>query len=124
MKKVVPALIALAILVFAAVASADTASTTYGGNTVTLSGPVAAHVGVPTAYTATCYGAPCAYGEFRTFGGPLNRLGEGFGTGAARSYTFRTPGFYQIRYRLGAQCIGSPRLACPIDVFLYVSVTA
>lgn len=115
---------AVAVLVFATGASADTASTT-SGYQVSLSGPATAQVGVPTTYSATCGGGyACPYGEFRAFGSILNRLGEGFGTGALRAYTFRAPGTYQIRYRVGASCPGSPRLACPIDVWLYTVVTA
>lgn len=86
---------------------------------VTLSGPDTAHVGTPAVYTSNS-----PYGEFRAFGGPLNRLGEGFGRGLQASYTFRAPGVYQIRLRVGASCPGSPRLACPIDVFVSTSVTA
>jgi hypothetical protein len=110
-------------------AFADTATTTRAdGYQVSLTGPATATVGVPATFTATCgpigwYGSPCPYGEFRAFGGPINRLGEGFGTGAMRAYTFRAPATYQIRYRVGASCPGSPRLACPIDTWLYVVVT-
>jgi hypothetical protein len=115
---------ALAVLGFATGASADTASTT-SGYQVALTGPSSARVGQPTTYSATCGGGyACPYGEFRAFGGTINRLGEGFGTGAVRAYTFRAPGTYSIRYRVGASCPGSPRLACPIDVWLYTVVTA
>lgn len=34
------------------------------------------------------------------------------------------PGLYSVRYRVGASCLGSPRLACPIDAWLYVAVKA
>jgi hypothetical protein len=115
---------AVAVLGFAAGASADTASTT-SGYQVSLTGPATTQVGVPTTYSATCGGGyACPYGEFRAFGSILNRLGEGFGRGAVGTYTFRAPGTYQIRYRVGASCPGSPRLACPIDVWLYTVVTA
>lgn len=122
----------LALIPFAMLAStaaANTATVTRSdGYQVTLTGPATAKVGAPTTYTATCgpigwYGSPCPYGEFRTFGGPLNRLGEGFGTGASGSYSFRAIGSYQIRYRVGASCPGSPRLACPIDVWVYTTVS-
>lgn len=96
------------------------------GYTVSLTGPVTATVGVPTKYTATCGPAgqtgPCPYGEFRAYGGPINRLGEGFGRGASGSYVFRAAGGYSIRYRVNASCVGSPRLACPIDVWLLTVV--
>jgi hypothetical protein len=120
-------LIPLAAMVGAATASADTMTVTRSdGYQVTLTGPSTATVGSPTMYTATCgpigwYGSPCPYGEFRAFGGPINRLGEGFGTGAQGSYVFRAAGAYQIRYRVGASCIGSPRQQCPIDVWLNTS---
>lgn len=87
------------------------------GYTVTLTGPTTARVGVATTYTATC-GVPCGLGEFRAFGGVTNRLGEGFGRGASGSYVFRAAGAYSVRYRVGAACVGSPRLACPIDVWV------
>jgi hypothetical protein len=111
----------------AAVASTSTV-TRSDGYQVTLTGPDTATVGVPTTYTATCgpigwYGSPCPYGEFRAFGGYINRLGEGFGTGASGSYTYRAPGTFQVRYRVGASCPGSPRLACPIDVWVYTVVS-
>lgn len=99
------------------------------GYQVTLTGPDSATVGVSTGYTATCgpigwYGSPCPYGEFRAFGGVINRLGEGFGRGASGSYVFRAAGGYSVRYRVPASCIGSPRLACPIDVWVYTVATA
>ena len=109
-------------------ASAATSSvTTSSGYTVSITGPASGRVGVPATYTATCGPAgavaACPWGEFRAFGGPLNRLGEGFGRGAIGVYTPRAPGFYAMRYRVGAACVGSPRLACPIDVWLNTSVT-
>lgn len=123
MKKILTAMLCIATLAAPAVAAADTASVTRSdGYTVTLTGPTTGHVGAASAYSATCGGIPCAYGEFRMFGGPINRLGEGFGRGATGFYTFRAAGFYSVRYRVGAQCIGSPNRACPIDVFLGVSV--
>ena len=95
------------------------------GYRVTLTGPDRARVGVPTAYTATCgpagFVTACQFGEFRAFGGPINRLGEGFGRGASGFWTPRTPGLYSIRYRLGMTC---GRSACPIDVWLTTSVGA
>ena len=123
--KVLTALVCAAAL--AAPAAADAATVTRSdGYSVTLNGPPTAIVGQPTSFTATCGPAgqvgPCPYGEFRAFGGTINRLGEGFGRGASAFYTFRAVGYYSIRYRVGASCIGSPRLACPIDVFLGVSV--
>jgi hypothetical protein len=122
-------LTALTALALAAPAAADTATTTRSdGYTVTLTGPTQGVVGQPSTYTATCGLAgqtgPCPYGEFRMFGGPINRLGEGFGRGATGVYVFRAAGSYWVRYRVGASCIGSPRLACPIDVWLYTVVTA
>jgi hypothetical protein len=120
---------AFVVAVGAAPAVADTATvTTSTGYQVTLTGPSTATVGQPTTYTATCgpigwYGSPCPYGEFRAYGGPINRLGEGFGTGATGRYVFRAAGYYQIRYRVGASCPGSPRLACPIDVWLNTTAT-
>ena len=106
-----------------------TATTTRGdGYIVSLTGPTTATVGAPTTYTATCGPAgqtgPCPYGEFRAFGGVINRLGEGFGRGASGFYVFRAAGSYSVRYRVGASCIGSPNRACPIDVFLSTRVTA
>ena len=120
---------ALSLFAFTAGAGADTApltsASTTSGYQVTLTGPSTATVGVPTTYTATCGGGyACPYGEFRTFGGVVNRLGEGFGRGATGAYTFRAAGFYSIRYRVGASCPGSPRLSCPIDVWLTTNVTA
>lgn len=98
------------------------------GYTVSLTGPVKATVGVPATYTATCGPAgqtgPCPYGEFRAFGGVINRLGEGFGRGATGTYSFRATGTYSIRYRVGAACLGSPNQACPIDVWLTTTVGA
>jgi hypothetical protein len=130
MTRILILLTAVALLaVGAAPAVADTATvTTSTGYQVTLTGPTTATVGVPTTYTATCgpigwYGSPCPYGEFRAYGGPINRLGEGFGTGATGRIVFRAPGYYQIRYRVGASCPGSPRLACPIDVWLSTTAT-
>lgn len=123
------ALAAICCLLTTSVALAGTATVTRSdGYQVTLNGPTAATAGMSATYTATCgpigwYGSPCPYGEFRAFGGVINRLGEGFGTGPVRAYTYRAPGFYQVRYRVGASCPGSPRLACPIDVWLYVAVT-
>jgi hypothetical protein len=99
--------------------AATTSATTASGYEVTLTGPATARVGEPAAYTATCGGGyPCPYGEFRAFGGVINRLGEGFGRGAAGSYTFRSAGVHSMRYRVGAACPGSPRMACPIDVWI------
>jgi hypothetical protein len=119
-----------AIALFApATAAASTSTTTRSdGYQVTLTGPDTGLVGVASTFTATCgpigwYGSPCPYGEFRAFGGPINRLGEGFGTGPMGTYTFRAPGTYQIRYRVGASCPGSPRTACPIDLWLYTVVS-
>jgi hypothetical protein len=108
--------------------AATSTATRSDGYSVTLTGPGTGTVGVASSYSATCGypGAtgPCPYGEFRAFGGPINRLGEGFGRGALGTYTFRAAGSYQIRYRVGAGCIGSPRRACPIDVWVYTGVTA
>jgi hypothetical protein len=102
-----------------------TSATTDSGYEVTLTGPVTAVVGEPAVYTATCGGGfPCPYGEFRTFGGITNRLGEGFGLGDTGTETFRAPGLYSIRYRVGAACPGSPRRACPIDVWINTQVEA
>jgi hypothetical protein len=119
---------ALSAIAITASANADTTTTTStvtkDGYTVTLTGPNSSRVGQPTTYSATCGGAPCLYGEFRIFGGVTNRLGEGFGTGATRTTTFRAAGVYQIRYRVGRSCVGSPNRACPIDVWLSTSVTA
>lgn len=129
MRKFIAFLAVAASLVAPAAASAFTSTVTRSdGYQVTLSGPDAAAVGVPATYTATCgpigwYGSPCPYGEFRAFGGPINRLGEGFGTGATGHYTFRAAGSYQVRYRVGASCIGSPRQQCPIDVFGFTAVS-
>ena len=93
------------------------------GYRVTLTGPDSARVGVPASYTASCgpagFVGPCSFGEFRAFGGIINRLGEGFGRGAMGNWTPRAAGTYSIRYRLGMTC---GRSACPIDVFLSVSV--
>lgn len=120
------AMFATALSAFAITASAgaDTAPTTSATNSgVTLTGPAPSRVGQPTTYSATCGGgAPCPYGEFRAFGGVINRLGEGFGRGATGTYTFRAPGVYSIRYRVGASCPGSPRMACPIDVWIQTYV--
>jgi|GEM_PF-3606190 len=123
--------IATAVFAFAitATAGADvvptTSASTPSGYQVTLTGPVSAVVGQPTTYTATCGGGyACPYGAFRAFGGVINRLGEGFGVGATGTYTFRAPGNYAVRYRMGASCPGSPRTACPISVFVYTTVTA
>lgn len=117
------AALVVAALVLAAPAAAETVST-MSGYQVSMTGPSSATVGVPTTYTATCGGGfPCPYGEFRAFGGVINRLGEGFGRGAIGTYTFRAAGAYQIRYRVGASCPGSPRLACPIDLWLSTAVT-
>jgi hypothetical protein len=127
---VILALTTITALWVVGAAFADTATTTRSdGYQVSLTGPTTAVVGAQTAYTATCgpvgwYGSPCPYGEFRAFGGVINRLGEGFGRGAMGSYVFRAPGYYSVLYRVGASCPGSPRLACPIDVWLYVAVTA
>lgn len=121
-------LAAICCLYGTGVALADTATVTRSdGYTVTLTGPTTARVGKPVTYTATCgpvgwTGFACPYGEFRAFGGVINRLGEGFGRGASGVYTFRAAGFYSVRYRVGASCPGSPRLACPIDAWLYVTV--
>lgn len=116
-------LVGIAIgLVWIAEASAATSTvTTSSGYRVTISGPASATVGAPVAYTATCGGAPCSFGEFRAFGGPINRLGEGFGRGPLGSYSFRAPGLYSMRYRVGMTC---GRQACPVDVFLTTSVAA
>lgn len=122
-------LVLIATVLFASSALASTSTVTRpDGYQVTLTGPDAGMVGAPATYAATCgpigwYGSPCPYGEFRAFGGPINRLGEGFGTGATGRYVFRAAGYYQIRYRVGASCPGSPRLACPIDVWLSTTVT-
>jgi hypothetical protein len=126
---VILALTTITALWMVGAAFADTATTTRSdGYTVTLTGPTTATVGVPATFTATCgptgQAGPCPYGEFRAFGGVINRLGEGFGRGAMGSYVFRAPGYYSVRYRVGASCPGSPRLACPIDAWLSVSVTA
>lgn len=106
--------------------AATSTVTTSSGYSVSIEGPASATVGVPATYTAVCGSgravSACQYGEFRAFGGPINRLGEGFGRGATGTYAFRAPGFYSIRYRVGASCPGSPRLACPIDVWLYTTV--
>lgn len=115
----------LASLVLAAPAAASTSTVTRSdGYRVTLTGPDTATVGTPATYTAKCgpvgyYDYACPYGSFRAYGGTINSLGEGFGTGPMGTYSFRTAGTYQIRYRVGASCIGSPRLACPIDVWVY-----
>jgi hypothetical protein len=102
-----------------------TSATTDSGYEVTLTGPVNAVVGTPTSYTATCGGGyACPYGEFRAYGEIINHLGEGFGRGATGTITFRAPGFYSLRYRVGAACQGSPRLACPIDVWINAYVEA
>lgn len=119
---------ALAALAFAAPAAhAATTTVDYGGYEVSVTGPATGTVGAPSSYTATCgligQQFRCPYGEFRMFGGAINRLGEGFGTGSRGEYTFRGFGFYQMRYRVGASCIGSPRRACPIDVWLSTSVS-
>lgn len=124
-RRVLP--LALAAVLVMAVPVAASTVTRADGYQVTLSGPATAMVGVPAMYTATCgpigwYGSPCPYGEFRAFGGVINRLGEGFGRGATGVYSFRAAGFYSVRYRVGASCLGSPRLACPIDVWLYTVV--
>lgn len=124
------ALTLIACLFIAGVAFAQTATVTRSdGYRVTLTGPDTAVAGVSTGFTAKCgpvgyYDYACPYGSFRAYGGPINSLGEGFGTGASGFYVFRSAGFYYVRYRVGAGCIGSPRLACPIDVFLPISVTA
>lgn len=118
MRKLFIAALAALSLAAPATASAFTSSvTTSTGYTVTLSGPDTAAVGVPATYTATCGGAPCPYGNFRMFGGYINRLGEGFGVGATGRYTFRAPGFFTARYMVGASCPGSPNRACPIYVY-------
>ena len=68
---------ALSALAMTASAGAGTDPTTTATNKgVTLTGPTSSRVGQPTTYTATCGGgAPCPYGEFRAFGGVINRLG-------------------------------------------------
>lgn len=130
MKKILTAVLCIATLAVPAVASAATSTVTRSdGYTVTMTGPTTGKVGTASGYTATCgYPSsmgPCPYGDFRMFGGTINRLGEGFGQGAMGFYTFRAPGFYSARYRLGANCIGSTRQACPIDVFINgIAVTA
>jgi hypothetical protein len=120
---------AISTLALAPSAGADAVPTISAGTTsgyqVTVTAPVSAKVGQPAGYTATCGGGyACPYGEFRAFGGVINRLGEGFGRGATGAYSFRAPGTYSIRYRVGASCVGSPRLACPIDVWITTVVTA
>jgi hypothetical protein len=119
---------AISALALTASAGADTAPTTSAstssGYQVTLTGPASARVGQPTSYSATCGGGyACPSGEFRAYGSVINRLGEGMGRGATGTYTFRAPGSYSIRYRVGASCPGSPRQSCPIDVFITTSVT-
>jgi hypothetical protein len=120
---------ALAALALTANAGADTAPTTSASTTsgyqVSLTGPASAVVGQPATYSATCGGGyACPSGEFRAFGSVINRLGEGFGRGATGSTTFRAPGTYSIRYRVGQSCPGSPRRSCPIDVWITTAVTA
>lgn len=123
MKKLLTAVLCIATLATPAAASAATSTTTRSdGYTVSITGPTIGKVGVANGYTAVC-GYPggmgaCPYGEFRMYGGPINGLGEGFGRGAYGFYTFRAAGSYIARYRVGASCIGSPRLACPIDVYI------
>lgn len=118
----------LPLALCAGVAQADTSLTVYGDEMVMLAGPASAHVGEPAMFTAACGTvadfAACPLGEFRAFGGRINRLGEGFGTGFIGYYTFRAPGVYSVRYRVGAHCIGSPRLSCPIDAWISTTVTA
>lgn len=123
MKKALTAVFCIAALAAPAAADAATSTVTRSdGYTVSVTGPTTGTVGASSAYTAVCgYPArigPCQYGEFRMFGGSINRLGEGFGRGATGFYQFRAAGYYSVRYRVGAACIGSPRNACPIDVFL------
>ena len=125
----VVALTVIACLWAAGVAFAQTTTVTRAdGYTVTLTGPATGKVGQASAFTATCgypgFVGACPYGEFRMFGAGVNRLGEGFGRGASGSYVFRTAGAYSIRYRVPAGCVGSPRLACPIDVWLSTTVGA
>lgn len=104
----------LAILGLAAPASAATSTV----NGVTLSCPDIGHVGQPL----TCTGSS-PYGAFRMYGGPINRLGEGFGTGTSGTYTPRAPGYYTARYSVGAACVGSPNRACPIYVYVGIPVS-
>lgn len=123
MKSFLTLLLCIATLGAPALASASTSTVTRSdGYTVSITGSSTGAVGMPSTYTAVCgmkdQTGPCPYGEFRMYGGTINRLGEGFGRGATGTYTFRAFGWYQVRYRVGAGCIGSPRTACPIDVFL------